>query len=415
MYFDITKTPKKLNLAKEPAWLVLQFNDSAPATHDLRIVLQIYMKLDSEGSYTVYYAEAVGNDSGLVKFNLTPLVDEYLGNSFTEITPFGTSYHSMVSDATVWMLIKATEFVDGILTDVYPVIMSDEEYPFDDFLFYHGGLTHNKRSTGIDYFDWKASKAPLRPFNSWRENKRITDLFAPQPLYYTRHGRTGKMHILIKVYGPYSSGYPLWVNIKPELFDGSSDCYLPFAINASWSALDIAALVTAASRDPLQVSHYTIQIADESFTGISELITFYIDRKYYSNVNYIVYQNGIGGYECLRLTGNEISRAEYERSVSAMSRNVTQPVDGLRKTFSTSEREIIKISTQYFGIEQMQQLREVMLSPRTYLVRDNYLHPIEPVEKNKDFTDTMKQLQSNTIEFRFCEDNSVWMPSNSFL
>ena len=145
------------------------------------------------------------------------------------------------------------------------------------------------------------------------------------------------------------------------------------------------------------------------------MITFYIDRKYYSNVNYIVYQNGIGGYECLRLTGNEISRAEYERSVSAMSRNVTQPVDGLRKTFSTSEREIIKISTQYFGIEQMQQLREVMLSPRTYLVRDNYLHPIEPVEKNKDFTDTMKQLQSNTIEFRFCEDNSVWMPSNSFL
>jgi len=411
MNYTITTIPNQFSLAKEPCWVRLTSTLADPENYNLNVVLKIELKLDSEAAYSTFYAEAAANKAGLVEFYLTPVINEFLGDVFTkpDLAESSTQYRH-VADAVVFMKLEVTEYVAG---QIY-LEAGNLYYGLDDenvvFTIYHGGLTQAKRSGGINYFNWKIGHT-LLPFQTWENSKRITDLSMPQPLYFFRHkGAVGKYSINLKVYGPESASLPLWANTSIAISAPSTQG-LPILINASCQSLDIATAIGA--NDIADVHHYTVQIFDDG-TAVSEVITFYIDHKYYSNKAYLVYQNGICGFDSFRFTGHQLSRAEYTRNISAMGINYQQPVDGLRRTFFTAETEIIKYSTQYLSKQQIQQLREIMISPRIYLCRDGYMNLIEPTERTKDFSDTLKQLQSGTIEFRMCETNNVWMPDNSY-
>lgn len=398
--YSVRSYPYKLNLSKEPCWIRFQYGYS-PLPSETRIVLNVNVKwspTDDLLGYKTFTFEAFGDASGTVSFNLTPFIDEYLGNRFDLPHPPGAfslwwSFFSYLS-----VNIDVQEYADGVLLSSYNLRTAIPGF-VGDFYFYNGGLTIENRPTA-NYFGWKNAKSPLLPFHTWHK-KRITRKRQPQYLTYSRQdGSLYLAEVRIQYYG-HSPGGTFSTSSYVTPSPGTE--YIPTHIDVGYYY----------PGDP--VDYYTVQLFDMiTEDPISERVTYYMDYKYYNDIKYILYQNGIGGWETFCFKGNTIIKTDTQRSSSLMAASPTQTADGLRKTHFLAETEIIRFNTQYMLDTEQLQLREIMLSPRIYLIQGAQFLPIEPTENAKDWVDTGKFMQSGYLEFRKCYRNEVYMPPNCY-
>ncbi len=110
---------------------------------------------------------------------------------------------------------------------------------------------------------------------------------------------------------------------------------------------------------------------------ISELRTFKIDRTYYENERYFLFLNSLGGYDTIRVTGDQEDALEYDRTdIDKTLPAGFKYMDHESATGFVKETVTYKANTGWINRDQLSWLRELFLSKQVFQIKGDKLMPV---------------------------------------
>lgn len=125
------------------------------------------------------------------------------------------------------------------------------------------------------------------------------------------------------------------------------------------------------------IDSYRVWMEDENADRISEIRTFNMDYQYHENVREFLFQNSLGGFDTLRITGDVEDNLEYERtSISKVLGAAFTEMDHQIAAGSVSEQKVYKANTGWISKEDASWIRDFLLSRQVYQINKGKLVPI---------------------------------------
>ncbi len=110
---------------------------------------------------------------------------------------------------------------------------------------------------------------------------------------------------------------------------------------------------------------------------ISELRTFKIDRTYYENERFFLFLNSLGGYDTIRVTGDQEDALEYDRTdIDKTLPAGFKYMDHESATGFVKETVTYKANTGWISRDQLSWLRELFLSKQVFQIKGDKLMPV---------------------------------------
>jgi hypothetical protein len=398
-------------LSKSPFLCVL-LTDFDVTVYDCRLRVEVILNTDpsivSPGNTKGVYRYIQKFDAqGKIEFDFSGLIDEFIGNKYTSPSDSINSVFD-VPDGDIFVWVLCHEIIDGVEQQVdYLHSLASRFLPYQVF---QGGMSRDVSLFG-EYWQYRFIKEPLLPFLTWKPKTRITDKEFPTYLYYLGEPDLA-IRLEVKIY---------WDTTLIEQNPSFWSYVLPIThmvFPSGWRDLNIDGMLATSGWAGEPPTHYTVQLFNiATDEPVSEIITYRMDYKYYKNRLLLYYQNGIIGFDEIRLTGEVNLKAEYNR----ISGNIPfdlfsqQWIDGLSKVFSSNEQITYKVFTQYMQPEEVHQLRALALAPRVFMRLENsYMMSVELTEKSKEWIVSGKFMQEPFIEFKQSYKNRVFTPITVF-
>lgn len=176
-----------------------------------------------------------------------------------------------------------------------------------------------------------------------------------------------------------------------EVAGGFSVYCIPVGIEA----LGLDAIATV-------VETYKVWVADENGERISEIQEFLVDGSYERNERYIIYNNGLGGFDTLLCRGAStetlsVVREESERylpflSSATYSERVVNEVTG--------EREL-RVSFGKISTDELDKLRELMFAREIYLQSERAYLPLRLTDESLMYAESDVFVRGRAMVFRY--------------
>jgi|GEM_PF-3976777 len=120
---------------------------------------------------------------------------------------------------------------------------------------------------------------------------------------------------------------------------------------------------------PAGVKSYEVWLENQSGIAVSEIRTYKIDTRHRRNVKYILFQNGLGGFDTLCFTGRS------QRTLSTKSESVQRFLpqhytisDGEFEVTEVSGENTLEVSTGYISRKYYSYLQDLFLSEQIFLL-----------------------------------------------
>lgn len=164
---------------------------------------------------------------------------------------------------------------------------------------------------------------------------------------------------------------------------------------------------------PKVVKSYKVWLSNESQQRLTEARQYDIDYSYERNIRYIIYQNSIGGFDTICLTGQgtenvKVSRQVFEREQPfnyspTFSERTTNRVNGFR--------ELI-VNTGWISKKDLWKYHDLMLTKQVILVTDREYIPLVIVNDSllKEQDDDNLTGREITFEYSNRETNVTPLP-----
>ena len=182
---------------------------------------------------------------------------------------------------------------------------------------------------------------------------------------------------------------------------GYTDNLRPFKLPCG--PVDIQNLFTISGLSWGDVSYYTVQLyssyptptRDGLTTGpvcpISEIFYFYLYDNCLPESTRLVWLNDKGGYDYFtfrsyrqdskKITASKYDNRYYSTNLSSPDRNLGRTT----KTFDTEVNQEVELDTNYLSVAQGQWIEQLFYSPQIYIMRSDYISPID--RQNKIYKD----------------------------
>lgn len=407
MAVTISIYPSQYNLSKDP--ILFRGNTNVDQTlHTVKI--RIYLSfVSAPTSYTGlgnFVFEETPDASGNFQINFSGLIDEWLLNKFNK--PDESAFLiSVCANDYAYFIVDWEEYTDGVETDAG--VLNDEN---------NGGNVYYAIQAGTPkYFDklqtfrtWFDSKAPLVPFQTFQPRFRVVDKHMPTFLYFFNTLNPGEI-----IYGFFKLYYKgtLLFNFNRYTLSLPNRPNRLYMVPTGFTQLDLEGLISGVGYTGAY-DRYTVELKRLSDSAtITEQVTYYLDPKYYDNKAYIYYQNGISGFDEVRLTGEVITKADHERYNGYLAESISNYVEGAEQVYANREQLMRKVNVQHLGPAAGDRLRELANSPRIFIYENEQMIPIVLTEKTKEYINTGKFMHSTSFEFRYAYKDKVYWPSNA--
>lgn len=132
-----------------------------------------------------------------------------------------------------------------------------------------------------------------------------------------------------------------------------------------------------AGYDDQSIVKYEVWLQDGSSNILTEIRTFVLDYSSHQTLRYFFFQNSVGGWDTLRITGQqedgiELSRKEVTKILGA---DFTGK-DHQREYSGVREQKTYKTNTGWKTKEELSWIRDFLLSRKAYQISDRKLIPI---------------------------------------
>lgn len=246
-----------------------------------------------------------------------------------------------------------------------------------DIKLYKGTVNKAAKRGHLAFMDFKDSGTfsanyPESKFLTNQPNKKPVTTEQREYLYWVSPDQGGN-----------TKTYELHAEIYYE--DGTSGTHML----KSFDVTDFEVFYVAAGADQLSIESYNtnkmvksydVWLEDQANSNkVSDVRTYLIDRKYYRNETYFLFENELGGFDTLRATGEqqhgiEVSQDEYQRPVEA------EPAkhEGYYQAYNNRGRNTYQVSTGHKDKNYIDHLQEALVSNKVYLIKKtNYLFAYE--------------------------------------
>lgn len=399
----ITITPSAYSLSKDP--IIIAGNSAIDQTlHKARIQAVITFATGLTASYitnSAVWLELVPDEDGNFVFNLSGVLDEYIGNKFNAPDTQVTSLNAC-SPALVYFGVDIIELEDDVNIDGNELVANFNGD--NNYIVLQAGTPEEYRGS-INYMAWRALESP-RPWQTWQQ-VRYVDKEMPSWLYFMWDSNASQwMRARVTLWANgvafYNYGVYATLNMTRGLYQ----------LNTGYTQLGIQAVLDSLGPN-FYCERYDVDITDLSAVALYKKFTFYVNDNYYANKNYLYWQNGIFGFDEMMLTGEEVTKADYERTTGSLAWNINNQVEGLVQTFANRETYGKKIHTGILSPYHIDSLRGMLNSPRIYHFDGTDYRPIQLTEKSKEIIKQGAFLQHTTIEWRYAYKNKTYWNNNA--
>ncbi|GHB64197.1 DUF5977 domain-containing protein [Persicitalea jodogahamensis] len=220
-----------------------------------------------------------------------------------------------------------------------------------------------------------------RRFLTWQPDNKLVRTDQPEWLYFLTNFSPAPARLLVRVRCLYA--------------DNTRDTYTALSLNnASYMtvyAVPVGMGALGLSTRPKTVIRYEVWLSNEFEEMISEVRSFRVWTEHFEEIRYLLYQNGLGGYDTVAFVGNpvesvKVSRQLVERFVGhdylpTLSEEVINEVTG--------ERQITLVTGDRMTAAHRTYFEDLLLSQEFYLADATDWLPLTP---------TFDSLTTDSIE-----------------
>lgn len=250
-----------------------------------------------------------------------------------------------------------------------------------------------------DYDQWGSRffsvyLAETRKFLTWQpDNKRITPT-QEEYLYFLLNFTPTPSTVKLRVLATFT--------------DATQTLYTPLTLNAIQFGQIVCVPVGAyiIGANPAKTLHsYQVWLSNEDNDRLSEVRTYYLDRRIAAQERYLLFNNSFHTYDTLRLTGASIETLKVQRYTAYRERPSYLPPE-FTEFFvvdRAADRELI-VSTGFFERNVANQLRytdEVLMAEEWYLLTDRNHEPLELLTNTLVDHQDNPDLVARQLTFRY--------------
>ncbi len=197
---------------------------------------------------------------------------------------------------------------------------------------------------------------------------------------------------------------PEALNVHLKYNDTTTIVYANILVSGGFLVYCIPVSIEALGLDviPEVVRSYEVWVADEEMERISEIVKFVVDGSVLRNEKYILYSNGLGGFDSLLCKGESSENLNVVREVSERYLPFLSDASYSEKIINevTGEREL-KVSFGLISNEQLDRLREVMYAKEIFLQGERNFIPLILKEESLLYAESNVYVRGRTFVFRY--------------
>lgn len=359
-------------------------DSTAPDNYRLLWELMLETTYLSGSFEKVATGEAFIDADSEIYFDLQHIMDAEVRNSLAD-PPIPTYANTdvLVADNQRRYYIRYREEYDDIVSPAWT-------YGTTRYVI-NGGISQSLFAAG----DWLAARSATTSILSWRpDNRRVSPA---QKEYLPWFNYTGAaVNIAIEYQGTYGDGTGTGLAFKYTTPTVSARAGETLLIPVGYEQL---------GESDEDVVSYSVRVYDvdspdpETLTYLSPTRTYQIDRHYRQPERFLMYLNGFGCPETLRLLGfftndNQVERVQAERILSPGYSTTT------RQTFQSSKRwqNLFTYRTGYLPRLELDSLQEMFVENEVYEIYEQAYIPLYITTDTMPVTETRQQLHSLTFQ-----------------
>lgn len=391
MSISIIKQPDTVNYSKNPVPIAVQTSES-----NAYILIGVMVDKDQHFDST-YEMKAVvdlsPDSSGLAYTDLSEILDALLEPDMPEYNQTTPVQCTQVG-RRFWLSIQ--EYVGGSLnsttpTGVYHVFkggVSFEEYPTA------GIFSNNYMKTNKMFLSWL--------------NEITVRTTQHHYLYFLNHtgGDIAQINVKARIYYTDNTNSG---EIAPGISTSSTvNAWSVWAFPAGYAQLGIG------DEDPTRtVLYYEVWLENnDGGAEISKHHRFNVDHGTYRNERHYLYANSLGGVDSFFTCGVAAKEFEVESQEAMKLKQYWYTADeGMRKGFGYTEQQVIKAQTGYITAEELEYLRDFVLSPRKMEIINAHHLEILLNKKAKVEYGENDNLRALAFEYSYNFTDMVYTPN----
>jgi hypothetical protein len=204
-------------------------------------------------------------------------------------------------------------------------------------------------------------------FLTWQPKTKMVDRYQIEKLYFLVQSSIPSLVLKIKTY-----------SITGSVSTVTASSLDAPVVKSVYEIILTPSTTQITGYDDGTLKKFDAWLEDGSDNRISEIRTYVMDTLAHENVRYFLFLNSLGGYDTLRITGDQEDLLEYSRtSVKKILGDAFTEKDHQTKPSHIRERKRYTANTGWKTKEDIAWIRDFFLSKQVYLLNTGKLIPVE--------------------------------------
>lgn len=210
-----------------------------------------------------------------------------------------------------------------------------------------------------------------RRFLTWQEKKKTIDREQPEFLYFLINMKPKPAALKVRARLLFKDGTSEKRTLK------TTDDVIQFCvycIPVGFQALGLLAIEDELGKE---IDSYEIWLNNDQDDRISEYRTYILNTEYNRNVRYLIYQNGLGGFDTIKCYGQASTSVSITANLAqkSLEAGYRPSSDELFVTSKFGERSIT-LNTGYLEADQLNYLEDLAWAEKVFLVTKEGFIPL---------------------------------------
>jgi hypothetical protein len=204
-------------------------------------------------------------------------------------------------------------------------------------------------------------------FLTWQPKTKIVDRYQIEKLYFLVQSSIPSLVLKIKTY-----------SISGTVSTATLSTLIDPIVKSVYEIILTPNAMQIAGYDDGTLKKFDAWLEDGSDNRISEIRTYAMDTLIHENVRYFLFLNSLGGFDTLRITGDQEDSLEYSRtSIKKILGDAFTEKDHQTTASNILERKRYSANTGWKTKEDIAWIRDFFLSKQVYLINTGKLVPVE--------------------------------------
>lgn len=234
--------------------------------------------------------------------------------------------------------------------------------------------------------DYQLSKR----FLTWQPRTKTTDPGQPEKLFFLVTGTYASIKLKMEV--RYNNGSPAQTVTMATVLNP--------ALYSIYEILCGLKVLKPTGYNSGIIDQYKIWLENSDSQKITEVRTYTVDNAWHENTRRFLFRNSLGGWDSLRLTGDQQLSNEYTRETvrktRAQSFTELEFEDAIN---AVEESRPAKVNTGWISKAEAGWLRDLFLSDKVYILDKTRVIPI--LITSTSFTESVDRDDLQSIEFEY--------------